>query len=53
MPASSRSVALVTRLRSTFPHATDVVVGGVLELMIHSIEELRDRFSKVSLPGVR
>jgi hypothetical protein len=53
MPASSRSLALVTRLRSTLPHATDVVLGGVLELMIHSIEELRDRAGRLSLPGLR
>ena len=53
MPTPSRSLALVTRLRSTIPHVTDVVLGGVLELMIHSIEELRDRFGKLSVPGVR
>jgi len=53
MPASPRSVALVTRLRATLPQATDVVLGGVLELMIHTIEDLRAQLSKLSVPGLR
>jgi hypothetical protein len=46
MPASSRSLVVVNRLRTMLPHAADVVLGGVLELMIHSIEQLRDRFAR-------
>jgi hypothetical protein len=44
----SRSVTLVTQLHSRVPRARlprviDVVAGGVLELVIQSVEGLRDR----------
>jgi hypothetical protein len=47
MPAPSRSVALVTKLRPTLLHVTDTVLGGMLELVVHSVEELRDRLGRV------
>jgi hypothetical protein len=49
MPAPSRSLALVTKLRPTLLHATNAVLGGVLELVVHSIEDLRDRLGRVPM----
>jgi len=37
------SVARIDRLHLTLPLALETVVGGALEMAIHSIEGLRDR----------
>jgi hypothetical protein len=44
-----RSVTLVGQLPS-LPRVLDRLVGGMLELMIHSIEGLRDRLAGAPLP---
>lgn len=43
-----RSVAIV-ETRSGLPRALDTIVGGMLELAIHSIEGLRSRFGRLAL----
>jgi hypothetical protein len=39
---ASRSLAPITRLCFQIPHVVRGVLGGVLELVIHSVERLRD-----------
>jgi hypothetical protein len=42
---SRRSIALVDSASSTIPRLIEHVVGDLLELMVYSIEGLRDRFA--------
>jgi hypothetical protein len=37
------------RLPSGFPQVIEKLVGSVLELMIHSVEELRAQLDRISL----
>jgi hypothetical protein len=43
------SVARIDRLHPTLPLALETVVGGALEMAIHSIEGLRDRIVRRAL----
>ncbi|HEY0994076.1 MAG TPA: hypothetical protein VGD80_43770 [Kofleriaceae bacterium] len=47
-PAFS-SVTWIDRLRPGLPGAVETVVGGALEMTIHSIEGLRDRLVRRAL----
>jgi hypothetical protein len=40
---SSRATQPLPRLHSEAPRLLDNVVGGILELMIHAVEDWRDR----------
>ena len=40
---SSRTTQPLPRLYSEAPRLVDNVVGGILELMIHAVEDWRDR----------
>ena len=43
---ASPSLALTDRSASMLPRLLQRVVGDLLELVVHSIEEMRDRVSK-------
>ena len=43
------SVTWLDRLRPQLPHTFETVVGGALEVAIHSIEGLRDRIVRRAL----
>lgn len=45
--SSSRSITVASS--SALPRVLDAFVGNVLELVIHSIEGLRERIGRVSL----
>ena len=45
----SRTIALPVRMPSTLPQILDAFVGGLLELVIHSIEGVRERLSRLSV----
>lgn len=42
-------VTLIDRLHPSLPRAIETAVGGALEMMVHSIEGLRDRFVRRAL----
>jgi hypothetical protein len=46
---SSRSITVTVRPRDGIPRAVETILGGMLELMIHSVEGLRDLFGRLSL----
>jgi hypothetical protein len=53
MAAASIAIMLAprptTRLTSGLPSVVEVIVGEVLDLMIHSIEGLRDQLRRLSV----
>lgn len=43
------TITLAPRTEAAPRNVVEVVVGELLELMIHSVESLRDRLSKIAL----
>jgi hypothetical protein len=50
---ASPSVSLVSRMSYGLPRALEAVVGGMLEIAIHSIEGLRDHVARVGMLRAR
>ena len=46
---ASTTPRLVAQVQSRQPRVLDIVVGNVLELMIHAVEELREQLGQIQL----